>query len=244
MVTAQQIDERSEPFKLRLASDRGRFNYGWLRTAHTFSFGSYYDIDHMGFRTLRVINEDRVEPGQGFPSHPHRNVELLSYVLDGVLEHSDSTGQVQTLRRGDIQLMSAGSGLTHSEKNHSQDAPLHFMQIWIRSAEMDSEPSYQRAHFDDAAKRNQLCLIGSGDGRLGSLRLQQDVAIYASKLAQGEQLNLELSSGRHAWVQLAGGCIEANGQKLCHGDGCGFSGFSAIDIKAGEDSELLVFDLA
>jgi hypothetical protein len=230
--------------ELLKSRDRGRFNYGWLFTHHSFSFGDYHKPERMGFRSLRVINEDRVTPGQGFGEHPHRDMEIISYVLEGALAHRDSTGGGGVLRNGDVQHMSAGSGVTHSEFNDSQTEPVHFLQIWIVPETRGLAPMYQQRHFDTAARQGRLCLVASHDGRDGSLAIRQDVSLYASLLAPGASLTHELAPGRHAWVQLAKGAISLNGISLKAGDGAAVSDERALAITATEPAELLVFDLA
>jgi redox-sensitive bicupin YhaK (pirin superfamily) len=204
---------------IRKADERGHADHGWLNTYHTFSFADYYDPSHMGFRKLRVINEDRVQPGMGFPTHPHRDMEIISYVLEGALEHKDSMGNGSVIRPGDVQRMSAGMGITHSEFNHSKSELVHFLQIWILPDKEGLKPSYEQKFFPDDEKRRMLRLIASADGRDGSVTIHQDVNLYAALLESGEEINCVIPPGRHAWLQVARGNAVANGLKLTHGDG-------------------------
>jgi redox-sensitive bicupin YhaK (pirin superfamily) len=229
---------------LRRAEDRGHFDHGWLDTNHTFSFGDYVDPEHMGFGTLRVLNEDRVQPGAGFPTHSHRDMEILSWVLDGALEHKDSLGTGSVIRPGDVQRMSAGTGVTHSEFNPSREDPLHFLQIWIIPERRGLPPSYEQKSFSREERRGRARLIASRGGRDGSVSLQQDADVYASLLAPGESLTLPVASGRHAWVQVARGAVSLNGREMSAGDGAAISAEPTLEIRALEPSEVLLFDLA
>jgi quercetin 2,3-dioxygenase len=229
---------------LRRAEDRGHANHGWLDSHHTFSFADYYDPDHMGFRTLRVINEDRVQPGSGFGTHSHRDMEILSYVLEGGLAHKDSIGTGSTIRPGDVQRMSAGTGVAHSEFNASKTEPVHFLQIWILPERPGIAPGYEQKTFPDAEKRGRLRLVASHDGRNGSLTIHQDAAVYAGLLDVGERAELPLGKGRHAWVQVARGEVTVNGQALKAGDGAAVSGEPALRFEGVSEGEVLVFDLA
>jgi quercetin 2,3-dioxygenase len=229
---------------LRRAEDRGHANHGWLDSHHTFSFADYYDPDHMGFRTLRVINEDRVQPGSGFGTHSHRDMEILSYVLEGGLAHKDSIGTGSTIRPGDVQRMSAGTGVAHSEFNASKTEPVHFLQIWILPERPGIAPGYEQKTFPDAEKRGRLRLVASHDGRNGSLTIHQDAAVYAGLLDAGERAELPLGKGRHAWVQVARGEVTVNGQALKAGDGAAVSGEPALRFEGVSEGEVLVFDLA
>lgn len=228
----------------RHAEERGRANMGWLDSRHSFSFGHYYDPAHMGFGPLRVINEDRVQPGQGFPTHGHENMEIISYVLDGALEHKDSIGTGSVIRPGDVQRMSAGTGIRHSEYNHSHDDPVHFLQIWIVPNERDIEPGYEQKAFPEAERRGRLRLVASPDGRDGSLTLHQDARLYATILAENESVSLPLARDRRAWVQVARGSVTVNGEQLYPGDGAALSDEDTVQIRATSDAEALVFDLA
>lgn len=230
--------------KIRKAEARGHFDFGWLNTYHTFSFGDYYDPSHMAFRSLRVINEDVVAPGRGFPTHGHRDMEIVTYIISGALEHRDSMGSGSIIRRGDAQRMSAGTGVRHSEANPSKDEPVHLLQIWIMPEREGQQPEYEEKKFTDEEKRNRLRLIVSTDGDDGTVRIHQDARIYAGVLDEGKSVNHEIAPGRHAWLQVAGGAVELNGAPLKHGDGAAVSQEDQLSISAREPSELLLFDLA
>jgi redox-sensitive bicupin YhaK (pirin superfamily) len=230
--------------KVRRANDRGKANLGWLESSHTFSFGHYYDPAHIGFGPLRVINEDRVQPGQGFPTHGHENMEIVSYVLDGALEHKDSIGTGSVIRPGEVQRMSAGTGIRHSEYNHSQEDLVHFLQIWIIPEEDGIDPGYEQKTFPDAERRGKLRLVAAGDARNGALKLHQDVDLYATLLDDGETAALELRPGRKVWVQVARGSVDVNGATLAAGDGAALDGETALSLTATSDAEALVFDMA
>ena len=230
--------------KIRKAEARGHFNFGWLDTYHTFSFGDYYDPSHMAFRSLRVINEDVVAPGRGFPTHGHRDMEIITYVLEGGLAHKDSMGSGSIIRRGDAQRMSAGTGVRHSESNPSKDEPVHLLQIWIMPEQEGQPPEYEEKKFADEEKRNRLRLIVAPDGDDGAVRIHQDARIYASVLDEGKSVDHEIHAGRHAWLQVAGGAVELNGTQLKHGDGAAISQENQLSIVAREPSEVLLFDLA
>lgn len=229
---------------VRRSEDRGHANHGWLDTHHTFSFASYRDPAHMGFRTLRVLNDDRVAPGQGFGTHAHNDFEIISYVVEGALEHKDSMGNGSVIQAGDVQRMTAGTGVTHSEFNHSGDAQVRFLQIWVVPERRGLTPGYEQKHFDPADKRDRLRLIASHDGRDGSLRVHQDVALYASLLGAGNRVSHAPAPGRHTWIQVVNGVIEVNGTGLGAGDGASSSDQEPFDIRAVKDAELLLFDLA
>jgi redox-sensitive bicupin YhaK (pirin superfamily) len=229
---------------IRKSSDRGHFNHGWLDTYHTFSFGRYNDLKHVHFRTLRVINEDRVAPGAGFGEHPHDNMEIVTYVVSGTLAHKDSAGNVGTLGPGDVQRMSAGRGIFHSEFNGSKTDPVHLLQIWIFPAEKDIEPGHEQGNFSTARDRNRLRPIVTPDKAEGSLRIHQDARVYAATIDAGRQVQHTLGSRRHAWVQVIRGTLTLNGQTLSAGDGAGVSDEPSITLAAAEESELLLFDLA
>jgi quercetin 2,3-dioxygenase len=229
--------------QVRRAAERGHENHGWLDSFHTFSFADYHDPAHMGFRVLRVINEDRVKPGAGFPTHGHRDMEIISYVLEGALEHKDSTGSGGVMRPGDVQRMSAGRGVTHSEFNASQTEWLHFLQIWILPDRRGHDPGYEQKHFDETARRDRLCLIATPGGRDGALAIQQDARVYAALAGTGATLRHELEQGRHAWLQVARGALELNGVPLAESDGAAVSDEPKLDIRATTDAELLLFDL-
>jgi redox-sensitive bicupin YhaK (pirin superfamily) len=230
--------------EVRRAEERGHANHGWLDTKHTFSFASYYDPRHMGFRALRVINDDTVAPGMGFGTHGHRDMEIISYVLDGALSHRDSTGGGSTIRPGDVQRMSAGTGVRHSEFNGSKSEPVHFLQIWILPEADGIEPGYEERRFDDEEKRNRLRLIASRDARDGSVTIHQDVSVYATRLDAGREVVHPLDEGRHAWLHVATGAAVVNGELLRAGDGAAVSGETAITLVGEEEGELLLFDLA
>lgn len=229
---------------LRKSAERGHAQHGWLDSRHTFSFAEYHDPRFMGFRALRVINEDRIQPGRGFGTHSHRDMEIISYVLEGALEHQDSMGTSSIIRPGDVQRMSAGTGVSHSEFNHSPVEIVHLLQIWIIPAQRDLEPSYEQRAFPEAERRDRLRLVASSDGRDGSLSIHQDVDLYVSQLSAGAELDLPLRPGRHAWLQVARGGVTVDGRDLSAGDGASISDAAAVAIRGREDAELLVFDLA
>jgi quercetin 2,3-dioxygenase len=229
---------------LRRSAERGLADHGWLKSFHTFSFAGYYDPEHMGFGPLRVINEDRVQPGRGFGAHSHRDMEIISYVLAGGLAHKDSMGNGSTLTPGDVQRMSAGTGVTHSEFNASDREPVHFLQIWIEPNVRGVKPGYEEKRFEDADKRGRLRLVASPDGRDGSVTIHQDAAILAAQLTAGAKAEHALAAGRHAWLQVARGAVTANGQALRAGDGAAFSDERAVQLRADADAEVLLFDLA
>ena len=229
---------------IRQAAARGHADHGWLRSFHTFSFADYYDAAFMGFRTLRVINEDRVEPGKGFATHGHENMEILSYVIDGALEHRDSLGNGSVIRPGDVQRMSAGTGVRHSEFNPSDTTPVHFLQIWIVPAQRDLAPSYEQRTVPAAEKHNVLGLLASQDGRAGSVTIHQDVSVYATLLDPARRITHRLGPGRHAWVQIARGALTVNGIALAAGDGAALSGEPTLELAADTSAEAVIFDLA
>ncbi|ODA66809.1 Quercetin 2,3-dioxygenase [Methyloligella halotolerans] len=229
---------------LRRAEERGRAQFGWLDSRHSFSFGQYYDPKHMGFGPLRVINEDRVAPGGGFPAHPHSDMEIVTYVLSGALAHEDSLGTGSRIQAGDVQRMSAGTGIRHSEFNASDTDPVHFLQIWIMPERDGLEPGYEQKRFSDEEKRGRWSLVGSRDGRDGSLTIRQDVDLYASLLAEGESLSRNLAEGRRGWLQLARGTVQVNGEQLYPGDGVAFDTEGEITVTATSDeAEFLFFDM-
>ncbi len=232
--------------RVRPSEDRGHANHGWLDTRYTFSFSNYYDPGHMGFRDLRVINEDWISAGKGFGAHPHRDMEIITYIIDGELSHRDSTGTEATIKQDDVQRMSAGTGVVHSEYNNSA-RPLHLLQIWIMPEANDLPPSYEDRSFSREQKQNQLRLIASRDGRDGSTKINQDASVYASLLDSGKTLGLDLEPSRHAWVQLISGELEVNGTRLAKGDGAAISSESKLMLaSAGGNgaAEFLLFDLA
>ncbi len=231
---------------IRKSGARGHFDFGWLDTRHTFSFGDYYDPNHTGFRALRVINEDVVRGGGGFGTHPHRDMEIVTYVLAGALAHEDSMGNGSTIRPADVQRMSAGTGVTHSEHNASQHEPVHLLQIWLLPAATGQAPGYEQRAFPDAEKRGRLRLVGAPDGRDGAVTVGQDVALYASVLEKDQRVAHVLAPGRHAWVQVARGAVTVNGEPLTAGDGAALSDEREVAIVGTDEiaSELLLFDLA
>jgi len=229
--------------EIRRAKDRGIADFGWLYSRHTFSFGNYFDPQQVGFSDLLVINDDIVLPGQGFGTHPHRDMEIFSYVLEGALEHKDSMGTGSVIRPGDVQMMSAGTGIRHSEFNHSRSESVHFLQIWITPNMKGVEPRYQQVHFADAEKRGQLRLIISPEGENGTLSVYQDARVYAGLFNATEQATLELAPGRFAYIHVARGAVMINGIRFEGGDGARVRDESRIAIQEGHDAEVLVFDL-
>jgi redox-sensitive bicupin YhaK (pirin superfamily) len=228
---------------LRRADERGHANHGWLDSHHTFSFADFHDLQWMGFGPLRVINEDRVAAGGGFAPHRHANMEIISYVIEGALQHRDSIGNGSVMRPGDVQSMSAGSGIEHSEFNASKDEPVHFLQVWIQPNRINAAPTYAQQHYPVAARRGVLRLVASPDGADGSLPIRQDANVYASILAPGETVAHALDAGRRAWVQVVRGALLLNELSLVAGDGVGISDAAELALKAGTDCELLLFDL-
>lgn len=229
---------------VRKAEARGHFDHGWLDTRHTFSFAGYFDPEHMGFGELRVINEDRVQPGEGFGTHSHRDMEILSWVLEGELAHRDSTGGGGVLRPGEVQRMSAGTGVTHSEFNGSKDRLVHFLQIWIEPDRPGHAPSYEQKAIPEASRRGRLALIASSDGAEGATTIHQDARVYVTLLGGDERLGHALAPGRRGWVQVARGRIAVNGRVLEPGDGAALAGEQAIELAGqGAPAEALVFDL-
>jgi redox-sensitive bicupin YhaK (pirin superfamily) len=229
---------------IRPAEDRGHADHGWLNSYHSFSFADYYDPEHMGFGPLRVINEDRVAPGRGFPKHGHRDMEIISYVLEGGLAHSDSMGTGSEIFPGDVQRMSAGSGVTHSEFNASETESVHFLQIWLLPKQAGMKPSYAQKAFPREEKQGRLRLILSADGRDGSLAIHSDALVYAGIFENGESDELALSAGRRAWVQVARGKVRVNGTELRAGDGAALSEEAKVRVEGVAEGEVLVFDLA
>ncbi len=230
--------------QVRSAEDRGRTDWGWLDSRHTFSFGEYHDDQHMGFRTLRVINDDRVRPGAGFGTHGHRDMEILSYVLEGALEHKDSSGGGGVIRPGEIQFMRAGTGVTHSEYNHSKVEPVHFLQIWIVPDARGLKPAYGQLAFDREAARRSFVLLASKDGRDGSIQVHQDVDLWVTLVETGERRELAVRPDRQAWVHVARGSVSVNGTVLREGDGAAVSAEEKLTFIGEREAELLVFDLA
>lgn len=230
--------------EVRPSSERGHAQHGWLDSHHTFSFANYYDPAHMGFGHLRVINEDRVTPGAGFPTHPHRDMEIISYVIDGALEHEDSMGNGSVIRPGEVQLMSAGTGVRHSEYNAAKDAPVHFLQIWIVPEKGGTQPRYEQRKFDWDERRDRLRPLVSPDGRDGSLVVGQNAVLFGALLSPGKTIEHALSEGRRAWVQVVRGAVEVEGKRLSAGDGAAVTAAERLAIRGVEDAELLLFDLA
>ena len=230
--------------RLRRSEERGYADHGWLKSYHSFSFAGYFDPAHMGWGNLRVINEDRVAPGMGFGTHGHRDMEIVSYVLSGNLAHRDSMGHVEGIPPGDVQRMSAGRGVTHSEFNHAADQVTHFLQIWIEPNVTGIEPSYEQKTFSDAAKRGQLLAVAAGDGRHGAVRLHADAVIYAGLFDGAERAALSLASGRKGYVHLVRGGLTVNGQALSAGDAVLLEDEPSVQLEAGDGAEVLVFDLA
>ncbi|MGE5344674.1 MAG: pirin family protein, partial [Acidithiobacillales bacterium] len=228
----------------RRAAERGHTDWGWLDSRHTFSFGDYFDEAHMGFRSLRVLNDDRVKPGAGFGTHGHRDMEILSYVLEGALEHKDSSGGGGVIRPGEIQFMRAGSGVRHSEYNNSETEPVHFLQIWIVPDEQSLAPTYGQKTFDREAAKKAFVLLASKEGRDGTIQIRQDVDVFVTVLAAGEQRELPLRPGRHAWVHVARGSVSLNGVDIHEGDGAAVSEENGLSFLGDQASEVLVFDLA
>lgn len=232
------------PIALRKSDLRGKADFGWLDSKHSFSFGHYHDPAHMGFGPLRVINEDRVAPGGGFPTHPHADMEILSYVLSGALEHRDSIGTGSVIKPGDVQRMSAGSGVRHSEFNASKTEPVHFLQIWILPERRGIEPSYEQKTFSAEEKLGRLRLIGSRDGRQGSVRIHRDVDLHAALLSKGQRAEHQMDASRLAWVQVVRGSVEVDGEVLEAGDGAAISDMARISLGGIKDAEVLLFDMA
>jgi hypothetical protein len=230
--------------QIRRANERGYADHGWLKSFHTFSFADYQDPEHMGFGSLRVINEDRILPGSGFGTHGHRDMEIISYVLEGALAHEDNMGNGSTIVPGDVQRMSAGKGVLHSEYNHSEVDETHFLQIWIEPAVAGIRPSYEQKHFDAASKRGRLRLIASSDARDGSVLIHQDAAVYAALLDGSERIRHVLDPARRAYVHVARGKLTVNGQPLQAGDALKASGVAEIVLEHGEQAEIILFDLA
>jgi quercetin 2,3-dioxygenase len=236
--------EEKTMIRLRKARDRGHADHGWLDTHHTFSFASYYDPAHMGFRSLRVMNEDRVTPGRGFGVHSHQDMEIVSYVLEGALEHKDSMGNGEVLRPGEFQRISAGTGIAHSEFNPSKSEPTHFYQIWLLPESNGLSPSYEQKRFDDPELRNTLRLVASRDGENGSLTIHQDARIYLSKLDAGRTVEFTIARGRHAWLQVLRGGVTLNGKTMQTSDGVAVSNEATLTVSATSDTEIMLFDLA
>jgi redox-sensitive bicupin YhaK (pirin superfamily) len=230
--------------EIRKAGDRGHFDFGWLNTYHTFSFDQYYDPSHMHFRSLRVINEDRVSPARGFPTHSHRDMEIITYILEGSLRHKDSMGNGSVIRPGDVQRMTAGTGVSHSEYNPSETEPVHLLQIWILPNERGLTPGYEQKAFTEDERTGRFRLIASPDGRDGSVTINQDANVYATIFSHDEAVEHQLQSGRFAWVQVARGEVELNGTRLQQGDGAAVKNETQLQVKGAGRAEVLLFDLA
>jgi quercetin 2,3-dioxygenase len=230
--------------EIRAAAERGQTNWGWLDSRHTFSFGDYHDPDHMGFRALRVINDDRVSPGAGFGTHGHRDMEIFSYVLEGALEHKDSAGGGGVIRPREMQFMRAGTGVTHSEANHSKTEPVHFLQIWVVPDSTGLRPAYGQLVFDPDEAARGFVLLASKDGRAGSLQVHQDLDVWTALVGAGAERDLALAPGRVAWVHVARGSVSVNGSTMNEGDGAAVSKESQISLVGRDSAEVLVFDLA
>ena len=228
---------------LRRSDERGRTKLDWLDSRHTFSFGEYHDRRYMGFRDLRVINDDRVGPGKGFGTHSHRDMEIITYVLEGAVEHRDSTGNQTIIRPGEAQRMSAGTGISHSEHNPSKTEPVHFLQIWILPREQNLPPSYEQRVFELEKNRGRWTVVAAQDGRDGAVTVHQDVALSVARLLAGQQATYRLKSGRYAWLQIARGAVTLNGAALNDGDGAAASEEEILEVRAVEDAEVLLFDL-
>jgi len=228
---------------LRRAHERGHAQHGWLDSWHTFSFADYQDAAHMGFRNLRVINEDRVQPGRGFGTHPHRDMEIVTYVLEGALEHKDSMGNGSIIRPGEVQRMSAGTGVFHSEYNASKTEGVHFLQIWMLPGQRGIAPGYEQKRFEPATRRGALRLVASPDGADGSVTVHTDARLYAALLEDGERATHTLAPGRNAWVHVARGEVEVNGHRLSAGDAASLSQEAAVELVGKKDAEVLLFDL-
>jgi quercetin 2,3-dioxygenase len=238
-----ETESKTMNITIRRSDERGRADFGWLDSRHSFSFGGYHDPAHMGFGPLRVINEDRVAPGGGFPTHPHRDMEIISYVVEGGLAHRDSTGAASVIRPGDVQRMSAGTGVRHSEYNASETEPVHFLQIWIIPEGQGLKPGYEEKTFSVEDKRGRMRLVGSRDGRDGSVVIHQDVDLYATLLEPGETLSHSLRAGRGVWVQVVDGTLELNGETLQAGDGAAVSGAGELRLEAERSAHALLFDM-
>ncbi len=229
---------------IRNAADRGHADLGWLDSRHSFSFGQYHDPRHMGFGPLRVINDDRVAPGRGFGTHPHRDMEIVTYVLEGALEHQDSLGSGSVMRPGDVQRMSAGTGIRHSEFNHSASEPVHFLQIWIEPERTGLQASYAQTHAAPADRQGRLLLVASRDGRESTLTLNQDADILVGRLARGDAVSHAPGAGRRLWLQVAKGSVRLNGQDLLEGDGAAVTDEPLLEIEGIEEAEILLLDMA
>lgn len=230
--------------RIRRSGERGAANHGWLDTRYTFSFSDYFDPDHVQFRALRVMNEDRIAAGAGFPTHGHRDMEILTVVLDGAIAHRDSLGHGETLRPGEVQYMGAGTGIRHSEFNPSETEPTHLYQIWLLPDRPGHAPGYGQRRFDEAGRRDRWQVVASGDGRDGSLAIHQDATVALADLGDGRSLDHPIAPGRHAWLQVMRGSVVLNGQPLAEGDGAAVSGEPGLEVRGAGDASVLLFDLA
>jgi hypothetical protein len=244
MLSNSQNASEGSMIDIRKSNDRGHANHGWLDTHFTFSFADYFDPKHVHFRTLRVMNDDRIAGGGGFPTHPHQDMEIVTYVLDGALEHRDSMGNGSVIRPGDVQYMSAGTGVAHSEFNASKTEPVHLYQIWMFPDKKGHKPAYGQKNFAPDEKRGKLRLLASPDGRDGSVKIRQDNELYASILGEGETAKHQLRPDRHAYVQVARGSVTLNGKKLETGDGAAISAEKHVELTGVDEAEVLLFDLA
>ena len=244
MATNGQAKVDQGSIRVIRGDSRGHLDHGWLDTYHTFSFGDYHDPARMGFRSLRVMNEDRVAPGMGFGTHPHRDMEILTYVLEGTLFHQDSLGHGGPIRSGELQRMTAGTGITHSERNASETEPVHLYQIWLFSDRRNLQPGYEQKAFDEQGRHGRWQLVASNDGRDGSLTVHQDASLSLARLEKGEWISRELAEDRHGWLQILRGQVEVDGITLEAGDGATIEGNSRLVIEGAADSEILLFDLA
>ena len=229
--------------RVRKSTERGHANHGWLDSWHTFSFSSYYDPEYMGFSSLRVINDDRIAPGAGFPTHPHRDMEIVTYLLEGALEHKDSMGNGSVIRAGEVQRLTAGTGITHSEYNASDSDPIRLLQIWIQPDRTGLTPGYEQKMFSAAEKQGRLRLVASADGRDGSVTIHQDANLHAGLLTESDKIRHTLAQGRRAYLQVARGEIQVNGLGLSEGDGAAITGEEEINLTTGTSAEVLLFDL-
>ena len=229
--------------KVRKANERGHFDHGWLDTNHTFSFGDYHDPDHMGFGALRVINEDYIAAADGFPTHPHRDMEIISYVVDGAIEHKDTMGNTTIIKPGEVQKMTAGTGIQHSEYNYCPDKKTHILQIWILPDKKDYTPSYGQMSIEASLKKDKIILAASKDGRKGSLSINQDADVYVAKFKSGEKYDFEMRSGRKGWIQIVKGLLKVGDIELAAGDGLAISDQSLLRMQANAAAEFLLFDL-
>lgn len=244
-ISFEQKKETHKMLNIRYANERGPSNLGWLKSMHTFSFAGYYDPRHMGFESLRVINDDKVIPGAGFGTHPHNNMEIISYVLDGALEHKDSMGNGSVIKSGDVQRMSAGTGVTHSEYNHSKSEGVHFLQIWFLPKKRNVKPSYEQKMFEREDKLGKLKLVVSPTGRDGSVSINQDVDMYAGILENKKQsFTHKVKKNRKAWVHIAQGTLEVNGEKVSVGDGIAVNGGETLEFDNAKKAEVIIFDMA